>query len=694
MLKLNGKWKYILDRESSKSYPEIEKLIKAGTFNGSVSIPNNWQVAGINNFSGTVWFIKTFRSNDASLALSLLKFYGVDYFCEIWLNSKYIGKHEGYFQEFLFDVSALLLHKNILVVKVTSPKEPPEAWPHKKKLIKGIFAHHDCRPGGWSIEHGQDLNTGGIWNRVEIIQSNKILITGTEVKPVLSKDFKFAEIHIKMILRFPVGFKSRKDKVTVNITTPENKTINHYFNLKLSPGKSIYKIKFKLSNPKLWFPWDIGIPVLYSMEVSSVNIERVKINFGIRKVELDRNMNFIINGRKLFLRGTNIIPAQYLSELSNAKIKNLIRLLKKANINIVRVHAHINRRELYDAFDKNGIMVWQDFSLQWTYDDSIEFEKNAVSQISDMVKHLYNHVSIVFWCCHNEPGDQVNILDKKLFARVKKLDNTRIVRIASNYEEHAYKGWYWGKTENYIATPMGPLVTEFGAQALPALDSMKRFIPKDKLFPPDLDLWEFHNFQPNQTFNIAKIKTGNSIETFIENSQDYQYRLLKTAIHFYRRKKNMDITGIFQFMFIDGWPSITWSVIDYYFQKKKGFFALKDAYEPLLLSVYLRQDTYFPGSILNCEIWIINDLYKIYNNLTLKIMLANKIIAEINSIKVSENENVYFSVDELDIKLPRNLPAGKYDVKFLLNDARGKKLGYDEYPVLIRKKQIGELIEE
>lgn len=79
----------------------------------------------------------------------ILKFRGVDYYAEVWLNDKKVGDHEGYFQPFGFDVTGVLKDgKNSLLVKVSSPKkEPEESWPSRKFLIRGIFNHHDTHPG-------------------------------------------------------------------------------------------------------------------------------------------------------------------------------------------------------------------------------------------------------------------------------------------------------------------------------------------------------------------------------------------------------------------------------------------------------------------------------------------------------------------------------------------------------------------
>ena len=99
-----------------------------------------------------------------------LRFHGVDYFADVWLNGRHLGRHEGYFAPFSFEVTDLLRSDNELLVRVAAPKEAPGDWPDRKRLIKGIFQHHDCRPGAWDPERGQDQGTGGIWNRVELEQ--------------------------------------------------------------------------------------------------------------------------------------------------------------------------------------------------------------------------------------------------------------------------------------------------------------------------------------------------------------------------------------------------------------------------------------------------------------------------------------------------------------------------------------------
>jgi beta-mannosidase len=355
------------------------------------------------------------------------------------------GKHEGYFQKVSFLITDMIKDgENLLEVEVDSPKESVDVWPDKKYLIKGIFNHHDTRPGSWDPEYGQDKNTGGIWNDVFIEEKNKIQFDkNIKVSPLLLEDGR-ARLDIDVVLNnhlFPqeieiileisgVAFKE-KYKIEKNIF--------------LSSGKNNIHLLKTIDNPKLWTTWDRGNPDLYSLKCILLNskgniLDESSMQFGIREIKIDQKWNWYLNGERFFPRGTNIIPTQWLSEYNNQMIDQDIKMLKEANVNAVRVHAHITRQEFYYACDKAGILVWQDFPLQWSYEETDEFAQNAVSQIEDMIEQLFNHPSISVWCCHNEPSTNRYTLDPLLYSTVKAKDSTRYIDIASDFAYHPYPG--------------------------------------------------------------------------------------------------------------------------------------------------------------------------------------------------------------------------------------------------------------
>lgn len=679
---LNGKWEYrpIAHTRICANGDLIEStegLPKAGI----MDIPNNWEIAGIHDFTGKIEFIRYFvvKLDDIQGKLPFLCFEGIDYFAEIYLNEKYIGYHEGYFQPFEFNIKGLLKEQNILKVIVNSPMEDSETvWPNNKVLIKGVLNHHDARPGGWNLEQGQTKNTGGIWNNVYIDLRPSCFIKNIKWIPTLLKDGT-AKVNIKTDI-----YCVKPGNYDVNIEIDGEK-----YERKIEIQNIIEEKDFVITikSPKLWWTWDTGEPYLYHLKVSLVkegeSIHSKELDVGIRSFTYDfSNNEWLLNNEKIFIRGTNIIPTQWLSEYTNKKIQKDIKLIKEANINSVRVHAHITRKEFYEACDKEGILVWQDFPLQWSYDRSDRFIENAITQIKDMVETLYNHTSIGIWCCHNEPSVNTEELDVVLYKTVCALDSTRYVHKHSDYREHPYPGWYYTSMEEFMTKPYKPIVSEFGAQAMPNIKIAKEIC--GETWPPDWDKMEYHDFQYDETFNVAKIQMGNNLEEFIKNSQLYQAKLLKYAIEEYRLDKYKDLSGIYQFMFVDCWPSITWSIVDYNREPKLGYFALKKAYQPLLPVVKMMRNTWMKEKGVEIRLYVINDYHKDIENYQYELLIkkdGNETIIKSGDFNI-EKDTVK-EILKFTYSASKELPDGDYKLIARILDSSKKIVSSNDYEIKI-----------
>lgn len=344
-----------------------------------------------------------------------------------------------------------------------------------------------------------------------------------------------------------------------------------------------------------------------------------------------------------FPRGTNYIPAQHLASLTREDFERDLRLMKEANLNAVRIHAHVLPDVFYDLCDEMDMTVWQDFPLQWGYVDTPEFHAEALRQVEEMVRQLGHHPCIALWCVHNEsPWDarwmaekygvpfnpHHNLgLDKKLAARVRELDPDRYVHENSGTGDgHVYPGWYGGRWQDYENAPGKPLPSEYGAQALPRIETMREMLPDWALAyntPEARKQWEYHNFQHHETFELAGLSWGDGLESFIQTSQRYQAQILKYATETYRSRD--DVFGMFQFMFVDPWPAITWSVLDYWRRPKEGYLALKNAMQPILPIACLALD-WIPnlpaGQPLTFPVLVVNDTENTLTNWTLKISMT------------------------------------------------------------------------
>jgi hypothetical protein len=512
-LSLVGDWRYSIEDQPEFATPGFDDSSWK-----TMRIPQNWFLGGLDHH-GVIWFRREFTSRSKGM-YKRLHFDGVDYFADVYLNGNPIGRHTGYFEPFDFDVTdKLKTGKNVLAVRVESPYEQPgvKGWHIRKRLIKGILNHHDCRPGGgWNIE-GQSYNTGGIWNNVYVESHGKVTIEQMLLR---------AEMEDKPpLLNIQLTVKNRSDQQTVNFrlrVEPENFkgypiVLEHP--LEIPAGESVHAIELPVPDVLLWQPWDRGFPHLYTITLV-LNLGKENVShtcaFGFRTVKVKEGYRWYVNGLPYFIRGSNYIGSQWLAETLFPEVarpgthpfggssggdfyRRDVALARQANLNMLRVHAHVVPQQFHDACDRLGMLVWQDFPLQWGYSDEAEFQAEAEREMRAMVTGLYNHPSIVAWCAHNEsPWDapwmsgsagatfdpsQNRDLDTRLQAIANGLDPTRYThRSSGTGDGHTYPGWYHGHWRDFTDLPGGPFVTEYGAQALPDKDSLVRMLPQ---FGPD-----------------------------------------------------------------------------------------------------------------------------------------------------------------------------------------------------------------
>lgn len=701
-LSLNGTWRFLPDHfQPANQY----SLQLDDSYWSNIHVPSNWYLQGF-DIHGSAWYRYRF-SVPKSFANKILRlnFDAVDYTADVWLNGQYLGFHEGMFAPFSFTVTdtVKLGEENILAVKVNSPSEANNgAWSLHKRLIKGIFSHHDTRPGGaWSLR-GQEKNTGGIWGGVYLKATKQLSIDRIQIKSKINLNNN----HVRAAVSLKINNHSKKLQTyatTVTLTPqnfkgPSKKIL--YKNIKLKPGSQLVNMAVEQPDAKLWWPHEQGFPHLYTIAVSiyknSVLLDSVTKTTGFRVVSYDTETGqWQINGRRVFLRGTNYISSQWLSEMDTQRYAFDVALMQRAHINVVRVHAHLEAAEFYQQCDEAGLLVWQDFPLQWGYTDDPTFTKVAQRQVKEMIQWLNPHPAIIAWSLHNEPPwdakwmkykytnydpNQNRILDETLYDTARKLDHSRYVHMHSATGEHPWLGWYSGHWKDYAKPTQKKLISEYGAQALPILENLSKIIPQDQLWPDqpeDWELWEYHNFQRRETFDIAKVQQGKNIHEFVANTQHYQARLTQYAAEAYRRQKYNPVGSIFQFMFVENWPSINWGILDYWRDPKPAYYALQRAYQPVLPSIQWQTDRFTHKQAIALKFWIINDLHKTYPNANLHYILQhNDAVIEQTSQEYDIAKDSVVKVSEWQNKV---LPAGNYTLLLRLNDQYGKLLGHNQF---------------
>ncbi|HQY90336.1 glycoside hydrolase family 2 TIM barrel-domain containing protein [Caldilinea sp.] len=702
---LNGVWRYqplawtTVQADGSMT-DNAENLPPAG----EMALPMNWQLRGLESFDGRVRFTRRFAAPAlANGARAFLVFRGVDYFADVTLNGQPVGKHAGYFQPFEFEITDLLRQgENQLQIDVDCPKEEPGAvWPDHKWIIKGILNHWDARPGSWELTTGQEQNSGGIWGEVYVETRPAAFVanvraastlTPREASTLFSNHDDLATSGLQAIVRVELDVDSTMAGLCPLRVALDDNMVE--MTIPVQRGRTHHVVVLHVADPRLWWPWDIGEPYLYELAVTlgagESEVSHWATEFGVRQINLDPHTGeWTVNGRRFFVRGANVIPTLWLGEYDAAMIGRDIELLKAAHINGVRVCVHINRDEFYSACDRAGIIVWQDFALQWAYTTDPRFTQEAVRQVQEMVNHLYNHACIALWCTQNESSFHNKVILNPVLAQAAaQCDSSRYVRATSEFSEHAYPGWYVGEMRDYGTLPGAPILTEFGAQALPSADEVRQMRGGDQ-WPPDFVGLAYHDFQYDQTFYVAGIEMGASLEEFVENSQRYQADLLKFAIERYRRHKYEKIGSLFQFMFMDCWPSITWSVLSYARAPKQGYHTLQQVYQPVLVGADIHREKVLIGvdrgshpRPLQLPCWVVNDRHAALEacRLHVRLLREDSVITQAALDIPGIAADSVTTLGLVTVELPEDLAAGACVLDLSVLHA-GERISHNTYPV-------------
>jgi beta-mannosidase len=289
-------------------------------------------------------------------------------------------------------------------------------------------------------------------------------------------------------------------------------------------------------------------------------------------------------------------------------------------------------------------------------------------------------------------------LDELLRDQAQELDPTRYAHVNSGSgDAHVYPGWAYGQWWNFVDLPGAPFITQYGAQALPDLETMQRIFGPQELTYDSGEVsqrWEFHDFQSSETFDVAGVERGQSIEEFIADSQAYQANLVQFATESYRRAKYTPVQGIFYSTFVESWPSITWAVVDYYRRPKEGYFALQTAMQPILHSIAASRPAglernrwvYADAADFQATLWVVNDTLDAYPGARLHWR-----------IRANTGELVKEGVASVDVPSDRvrwaaavrnlDLPAGDYHVHVELLDAQGRELGWNQFAFTVEPPQ-------
>lgn len=423
---LNGLWQYAIVPKEQDAVP--------ATMQGNILVPFAVEssLSGVGKTVGkdsVLWYKNNFIVNDAKTKNVLLHFGAVDWQCTVWVNGKEVGKHEGGYDPFTFDItSAIKKGRQEIVVKVWDPSNDG-AQPRGKQV--------KAPSGIWYT------SVTGIWQTVWTESVPKTYIASTRQTPDV--DNKAVKVQA-MIEGVQAG-----DKVTVTAYDGSTKVDEQT----VGPNE---EATLKISSPKLWSP---ERPTLYDLKYAIVRggktVDEAKSYFAMRKISLAPDnagvQRLMLNDKFVFQYGPldqGWWPDGLYTAPTDEALKFDIEKTKAMGFNTIRKHVKVEPARWYRYCDEMGLLVWQDMPSgdmgnRWDArpgiigratdkDRTPESEAIYKKEWAEIMQDLHNFPCIVVWVPFNEAWGQFKT--KEIVEWTMKKDPSRLVNQASggNFE--------------------------------------------------------------------------------------------------------------------------------------------------------------------------------------------------------------------------------------------------------------------
>jgi beta-mannosidase len=404
----------------------------------------------------------------------------------------------------------------------------------------------------------------------------------------------------------------------------------------ISAGETQLTHMFRIETPVLWWPAGHGEQAIYAVRVET-STETVVRRVGLRQVELitdkdEAGSRFAlkVNGREIFCRGANWIPADALpSRITPAGVRDLLQSAVDANMNMLRVWGggFYEPDWFYDLCDEMGLMVWQDFMFACNlYPSTVDFLDNVAAEVDYQVKRLASHPSIVLWCGDNELVGALTWFDvsrenrDRYLVSYDRLNRTIEVAMkkaapdapwwpsspASGYldfgdawhadgsgDMHYWSVWHENKSFDNYRTVRPRFCSEFGFQSYTSMPVMKTFAePKDMNIASPV--MESHQKNAGGNERIAGtmfryFRFPKDFASFVYLSQIQQGLAIGTAVEYWRSLKP-HCMGTLYWQLNDTWPVASWSSLDYGGSWKAMHYMVRRFFQPVAVAAIPSKD--------------------------------------------------------------------------------------------------------
>ena len=565
-----------------------------------------------------------------------LNFDGINWKANVYLNGKKIGRIEGAFKRGIFDITADAVQgKNVLAVEIIKNnhigaiKEKNKQSTDFNGGILGADNPTFHATIGWDWIPTMRGRNIGIWNDVRLTTTGKVTVADPLVETVLPlPDTTSAKLTAEVIVKnhdsSPVkGILEGKvgDVVfsrSVELNAGEEKAVEF-------SADEFEQLNIK--NPRLWWPKGYGEPNLYdasfTFRIDDAVSDSKDFKVGLRQMTFNEDnhiLNMYINGRRFIGRGGNWGFSESNLNYRAREYDAAVAYHADMNFTIMRNWVGmIGDEELYEACDKYGIMVWQDFWLANPADGPDPYYPEMfIDNAEDYVRRIRSHASLAIYCGRNE-GFPPATIDKEL-RRIVKDEHPGLHYISSSADDvvsgHGPYRMLPAKTYFTLETGNDKFHSERGMPNVLTYEGFQRTYSPEGMWPQSHE-WGMHDYtlegaQGATSFNeiIAKgYGEAGSAKEFTEKAQWVNYDGHRSL--FESRSKNR--MGLLMWMSHSCWPSMVWQTYDYYFEPTAAYFGIKKACEPLHIQWNPATD----------EVEVVNYSAGNRKNLTAKVQVLN-----------------------------------------------------------------------
>jgi len=657
-----------------------------------------------------------------------LKLPGINYRAEIWLNGKQIAGSKqvvGMYVNHEFNVSEIIQpgKTNVLAIKVTPERLIPDvngveladSWHDwlDWKYLGSRAPSSDHYKEGWVADRN-----AGIFKPVYLRFTGPVMVS----EAVVNTDLPLPAIDPASLTVYTTLANGTPSIVSgvllATITRPDRPSIHVEQPVTLSVGE-VREISFVpqlfpqlvLHHPKLWWPYTMGSPNLYNLHVEfkadGELSDEEYIQFGIRKVTQHRdsdvrfsqtsegNLYFQVNGKNFPVRGADYAP-DLLFHYDPQQDAETIRYVKDLGLNMLRWEAKITDEHMFELADQNGIPVmagwmccskWEQWQ-QWNTEDLQVAKQSLHSQIL----MLRSHASAFLWSNGSDgrPPEPLRSDYRRILGELHW--QNAVVDTDSNgnkdaYGNHVWDGigmagvdrWhppsYWFDAKYPAA---GGSTAEYGDnEVIPTYESLRKFIPKDKLWPIN-EFWYFHagaHEGANQLTTIRKVVdrrygSSSSAEEFARKAQLAHYENTRAQFEDWAANGWATHKVEMYWMLNNHWPSFFGHLYDYYMEPGGAYYGAKQGLRPLSIVF----DYYATGDHTQANISITNQTMSVQQGIRARVRIYD-LLGKVRFDRQVLNRSVEAQDTLVAMAIPRlhNLTS-VYFVRCELFNAAGTRL--------------------